>query len=152
MAQFVYIFIFWICVLIEPVLGQYHQFRIDTEFSNKVLKNYLAINRQPPARSLLRCTARCDRCCHCFGFNTRSIICCAFKTCDQGNLIGNDEGWIYYHSNELGELNVYYNVQALRFFRTIGNLISRHGQFIKAFKSYNTFILYNTKTSNNINE
>ena len=63
---------------------------------NQNFHNNLARNLQLPVQTLLRCAAMCDQSCHCFGFNTHTNTCRAFKTCDHNEVIGIKNGWIYF--------------------------------------------------------
>lgn len=101
MAQVVFMLIIFSRILSATSVGVFHYFRENTELSNKALKNTL--NKDIQTSSLFDCGARCQLCCRCFGFNTVTNICRVFLTCDQNDIIGIEEGWIYHYRNELGE-------------------------------------------------
>ena len=108
MVQVLYIVIIFLRILSATSVEVYHYFRKNTELSNKVLENVLTKDIQ--TSSLLGCGARCHRCCRCFGFNTLTNICRIFQTCDQEDVINDEDGWIYHSRNELG------NQKALKYF------------------------------------
>ena len=104
MTRIVYLLIFFTCILSTPANGQYYHFKIDTTFSSKILKNTLAGSFQSSTRSLLKCAAKCDRSCRCFRFNALTNMCHVFKSCAQDDVIGHEDGWIYYSSKKSGEV------------------------------------------------
>ena len=108
MVQVVYIVIIFLRILSATSFGVYHYFRKNTVLSNKVLANVLTKDIQ--TSSLIGCGARCHRCCRCFGFNKLTNICRIFQTCDQEDVIKDEDGWIYHNRNELG------NQKSLRYF------------------------------------
>ena len=64
----------------------------------------LAGSFQSSTRSLLKCAAKCDRYCRCFGFNAQTNVCHVFKSCVQDDVIGHEDGWIHYSSKKSGEV------------------------------------------------
>ena len=106
MVQVLYIVIIFLRILSATSVEVYHYFRKNTKLSNKVLENVLTKDIQ--TSSLIGCGARCHRCCRCFGFNTN--ICRIFHTCDQEDVINDEDGWIYHYRNELG------NQKSLKYF------------------------------------
>ena len=108
MAKLVYLLIFSTCILATPSNEQYYHFKINTAFSGKVFKNTLLGSFRSSTRSLLKCATKCDRSCRCFGFNALTNMCHVFKSCVQNDVIGHEEGWIYYSSKKSGELILYH--------------------------------------------
>ena len=119
MTKFLYLLISFKCILSTIAVGQSYIFTLQSQLSNSVLKNNLARNLQSPVQNLLRCAAMCDRSCHCFGFNTHTNICRAFKTCDQDEVIGIEDGWIYFLRKNLGKINFSLQCTDLQAFKTL---------------------------------
>lgn len=119
MTNFLYLLISFKCILSTLAVGQSYIFTLQSQLSNSVLKNNLARNLQSPVQNLLRCAAMCDRSCHCFGFNTHTNTCRAFKTCDQDEVIGIEDGWIYFLRKNLGKIKFSLQCTDLQAFKAL---------------------------------